>query len=497
MDLLPKRKESGPLERFKNQNAVLKQFGEPGYLLYNAIDGAKTLTVLQEELAIDEAKLVEMLEYMQGRGMITIDEVEQEIPARAMPEEEAAGEPAPAQEEEESPAPENVPLEEPAEEKRDEQPFITSAPGRIAPIEEEESAAKKKKTPKPPPVPRGVREDVKTNKEDQRDEGVWGNQNERAHAKQPSALQFPQPEDLKTIKQQPIIQAIRPDSAKKETTPKLSALERIIYDKYGMIGIRVYNLIDGEKSAEDILNETGISEDKFIEMLEFMDKNGIIKLEKPWQEEEEKQAASAAENKEDGEAAPESEPAFPPMDENETSAMVPELEAKDALPIDLVARAKVNGLREIQAKIQIGLKYGNAGLKVYDLINGEDDIVHISLKSYISLEALDAIFAYFGELKLTMFKKLSREEIAAKYGEDGLMIFKKYGREGILLYELIGKEKSLKDLIARSQIDPERAVKIFLFIHKILGLDFPININTLYKQLGIDPSKPKPPEAKK
>ena len=280
-------------------------------------------------------------------------------------------------------------------------------------------------------------------------------------------------------------------------TATLSPLEKTIYQKFGRLGLTVYNLIDGEKSAEDILNETGISEDKFIEMLEFMDKNGIIKLEKPWQEEEEKQAASAAENKEDGEAAPESEPAFPPMDENETSAMVPELEAKDALPIDLVARAKVNGLREIQAKIQIGLKYGNAGLKVYDLINGEDDIVHISLKSYISLEALDAIFAYFGELKLTMFKKLSREEIAAKYGEDGLMIFKKYGREGILLYELIGKEKSLKDLIARSQIDPERAVKIFLFIHKILGLDFPIDINTLYKQLGIDPSKPKPPEAKK
>ena len=192
MDLLPKRKESGPLERFKNQNAVLKQFGEPGYLLYNAIDGAKTLTVLQNELAIDEAKLVEMLEYMQGRGMIAIDEIDEAVPEAdieppveprpkrpgaqiaAEPEEEAAGEPepAPAQEEEESPAPESVPQEEPAsetpeepvEEKEDENPFATSAPGRIAPIGEEESSSKKKKTPKPPLVPRGVLEDLKTSR---------------------------------------------------------------------------------------------------------------------------------------------------------------------------------------------------------------------------------------------------------------------------------------------------------------------------------------------
>ncbi|MCX6769863.1 MAG: hypothetical protein NT051_04260 [Candidatus Micrarchaeota archaeon] len=61
----------------------------------------------------------------------------------------------------------------------------------------------------------------------------------------------------------------------------LSPLEKILFDQYGEVGVRVYNLIDGEKTAEEILRETGMSEAKLVEILEFMDERGIIKLEKP------------------------------------------------------------------------------------------------------------------------------------------------------------------------------------------------------------------------
>ena len=57
--------------------------------------------------------------------------------------------------------------------------------------------------------------------------------------------------------------------------------ERKIKAEYGQVGIDVYNLIDGQRTAEEIMKSTGITETKLIEMLDFMEKKGIIKLEHP------------------------------------------------------------------------------------------------------------------------------------------------------------------------------------------------------------------------
>jgi hypothetical protein len=50
----------------------------------------------------------------------------------------------------------------------------------------------------------------------------------------------------------------------------LSPLEKIIFNKFGKEGVDVYNLIDGEKTAEQILNETGVSESKLVEILDLV-----------------------------------------------------------------------------------------------------------------------------------------------------------------------------------------------------------------------------------
>ncbi len=64
-------------------------------------------------------------------------------------------------------------------------------------------------------------------------------------------------------------------------TMNMSPVEKIIFNKYGDHGLRVYTLIDGQRTAEEIMHETGHSEAQLVEMLDFMDEQGIIKLDYP------------------------------------------------------------------------------------------------------------------------------------------------------------------------------------------------------------------------
>ncbi|VVC03128.1 Proteasome-activating nucleotidase [Candidatus Bilamarchaeum dharawalense] len=62
---------------------------------------------------------------------------------------------------------------------------------------------------------------------------------------------------------------------------ELSPVEKIISVKYGDIGLRVYAFIDGQRTAEEVMRETGLTEPKLVEILDFMDEQGIIKLDYP------------------------------------------------------------------------------------------------------------------------------------------------------------------------------------------------------------------------
>jgi DNA-directed RNA polymerase specialized sigma subunit len=275
----------------------------------------------------------------------------------------------------------------------------------------------------------------------------------------------------------------------------LSPLERTIYEKYGEVGVKIYNMIDGEKTAEEILRQTGISEAKLVEILEFMDEQGIIKLEKPLEGAEEKEKPA--------ESKPALEPRFKPMIEEEPEAKpfsppapkkaepkeeekkhAPEI-PEDIIPVDVPVMAKLSLVQKALMFAELSTKFPKGARKLIELIDGKRDFVELSLASGFSLFDIDAILAYFGKKGFISFSQLSREEIKKKYGEDGFAIYKRFGRDGLLLYEMIGKEASLRDIIVKSRFDPDRAIDILIFIHKVLGLDIPIDRNILYRQLGL------------
>ncbi len=291
--------------------------------------------------------------------------------------------------------------------------------------------------------------------------------------------------------------------AKEDSEPgPLSPLEKILYDKHGSLGVRIYNLIDGEKTAEEILRETGVSEAKLVEILEFMDEQGIIKLEKPEAKgaAEEEGAEEEAEGKE-----PEREPRFKPMIEEapeEKPFEPPKSPAKqppakeqkkhdeaeseeDMLLVDVPTLAKLSLMQKAVLFAELSTKFGKGARQLVDLVDGKRDFLDLSLATHLSLFDIDAIMAYFGKKGFFTFRQLQRDEIKKKYGDDGFAIYKRYGRDGLLLYEMIGKEASLKDLIVKSRMEPDRAIDIVIFIHKVLGLDIPLDRNLIYRQLGM------------
>ena len=60
-------------------------------------------------------------------------------------------------------------------------------------------------------------------------------------------------------------------------------IENILREKYGDLGVRVYTLIDGQRNTEQIMNTIGLQEPKLLEILEFMEARGIIKMRYPQQ----------------------------------------------------------------------------------------------------------------------------------------------------------------------------------------------------------------------
>jgi hypothetical protein len=55
-------------------------------------------------------------------------------------------------------------------------------------------------------------------------------------------------------------------------------VERKLHERFRDEGIKVYLSIDSKKNAEEIKAETGISEARLLEILNFMEGEGIIQL---------------------------------------------------------------------------------------------------------------------------------------------------------------------------------------------------------------------------
>ncbi|MCX8196763.1 MAG: hypothetical protein N3G80_00380 [Candidatus Micrarchaeota archaeon] len=316
-----------------------------------------------------------------------------------------------------------------------------------------------------------------------------------------SVVEESQEEEMPKM-QEPVLQPTELYAQKKEppiSPENLSPIEKLIYDKYGEVGIKVYTLIDGEKTAEEILRQTNISEAKLVEILEFLDEKGIIHLENP--KKDQQAESSRVDSQSDKEY--EYEPKFKPIIEESPEEkpfepspppkppQIPKKEekkvevAEDIIMVDVPKMEKLSLMQKATLFAELSMKFPKEARKLISLVDGKKDFVELALETGLSFFDIDSIFAYFGKKGFFTFSVLSRDEIKKRYGEDGFAIYKRYGRDGLLLYEMIGKEASLKDIITKSKIDVDRAVDIFLFIHKVLGIDIPLDRDIIYKQLGL------------
>ena len=256
----------------------------------------------------------------------------------------------------------------------------------------------------------------------------------------------------------------------------LSAAERKIKERFGEKGLRVYSLVDGKRTAEQIMNEAGVSEDELVEILDFMDEEGIIKLDYP------------AQTRKPSFAPP---PSYAPSEQR--SAFAPILEEREApqeiitisSPIELPKKEQMDMVRSLQIQGKLLLKYKDKGKRVFDAIDGKRDIVDIALTLNIPLYEVKEILDFLLSEGAIVLEPLNREEVRKKYGYDGYAVYKKYGKEGVMLYELIGKDLSLRDMAELVSKEKENIIDMFIFIHKVLGIELPLDKEMLRKQLGL------------
>ncbi|MFH1393558.1 MAG: hypothetical protein ABII71_01925 [Candidatus Micrarchaeota archaeon] len=494
--------EKGPLQRFKNQNLILKKFGESGLQIYKAITGKRTSNELKADLGIDDDVFYSALSFMEEQGMLELTPADAQRP------------PAPADEEleiEEGEAPE----EAPEEAQEDSHAELEELPPDDEEAPDEEAAPLEEEIEAPPEnedeeiTHESAEDEIKPITFDDMDEEPPEDEKPKGEDEEE-----PQPEEYKPEEEAP-----DEEEAPEEEQPEggqegdielegqgdelpledetLSPVEKIIKDKYGDTGLRVYALIDGARTAEEIMNDTGLTESKLVEILDFMDAQGIIKLDYPkgkppprgGKKERASEPSAFGGRRDTGRYAP---PVLP-KEKSGGPGFAPMIEDDDALevargvssPVEKPVKAPVDLIKSVQMKTKIMFKFGKKGSKVLELIDGKNDVIDIALKADIPLYTVVEVLSFLLENGFVLLKPLTRSDVHKKYGDDGYSVYKVYGKEGLMLYELIGKELTIRQMA--DKITKERAmiVDMFIFIHQVLGIELPIDKDVLMKQLEL------------
>lgn len=502
--------EKGPLQRFKNQNLLLKKFGEAGLQVYKAITGKRTSAELRKDLGIEAGMFTQILEFMQDAGMVEMRAAGAHEPEAGVeaPEEElqSAPEEAPGRSLEEIPSDEQAPDEEtpPLEEqprkkrKAQSEPEMRPEPDELTLMGEEEGREADKKKPlpsgpgefdeirpigiseEPPKKKRPAHAEEKAEEEPGQLPGDEQPKNEEEPAEEEKAAQPEEEIKEEEFKPEEEIQPEQRDTSfeeernQPEAASGLSPVEKIISDKYGDIGLRVYTLIDGQRTAEEIMRDTGLTETKLVEILDFMDEQGIIKLDYP----KGQQPAGGG--------------MAPPAEEKKESGFVPMIEGEHAeetgsvpSPLEIPVRAPLDIVRGVQLKAKLMFKYGDKGSRVASQIDGKNDLIDIAMSLGVPLYTVSDVLKFMMENGMIIIKPLPRAEVHKKYGDDGYSVYKKYGKEGLMLYELIGKDLTIKQMADQITTDKPKVIDMFIFIHKVLGIELPLDRDVLAKQLGI------------
>ncbi|VVB57313.1 Uncharacterised protein [uncultured archaeon] len=148
-----------------------------------------------------------------------------------------------------------------------------------------------------------------------------------------------------------------------------------------------------------------------------------------------------------------------------------------------VPPAHLSLIQRAQMMAILSAKHGKVGHDLMGHVDGNKDFVQLSVETGLSLRDLDLILGDLGKSGLLSFKPLTRTEVRHRYGDDGLAIYKRFGRDGLIIYQMIGKVESLRDIVKNSQIEPQRAVDILIFVHRVLGLELPVDRDMIFRYL--------------
>lgn len=141
-------------------------------------------------------------------------------------------------------------------------------------------------------------------------------------------------------------------------------------------------------------------------------------------------------------------------------------------PIDVPKRVAAG---PFTLKTELALEFGPSGTTLSDLIDGEKDLLQLSLEAGVTLEYADRIIWWLAQRGLLHFRQLKQEEMKRRYGSIGLRLFSKYGREGVYLYLLLEKYADAVLAIRASGIAPEKAVEMAAEIHDLIAPPFPFD----------------------
>ncbi|MCX6777801.1 MAG: hypothetical protein NT157_02855 [Candidatus Micrarchaeota archaeon] len=484
-DLVIRKIEKTVLDRFRNQRLLLKQFGEDGIRVYSALGENRSMGQMLAESRVSEDKFIEILDFMDREGVITTAHAGPGSLRYVPPPPEPKNQPAPERTAEPRAARPAYGGIEPIT------PFEAPAPSGAEP--RPSTAEGKNREPSPPAAGgetgwpgRGERAMEHGALEGQEAEkagepGPEGRGEGQAKSGRGQAPAFGEREGRGAIRPGSEEMILPSDFETRKVMPEdmLSPIERMIFDKFGKTGVDVYNLIDGEKTAEEILLETGISESKLVEILEFMDDQGIIKLEKPEQAGRPPEAPQV-------QREPQEEPAFEPMVEEKPEASLPQTGVKVA-PAELPSKTRLGIFRRFAVAANLSVRYPFAGRRLFAEIDGIKDTVQLSKRTRIPFAKMDRILKTLKKREAIEVKPIIEAEVKERYGDEGVSVYRRYGREGLLIYELIGKEASLKDIVVTSSVEPKKGADIIVYIHTMLGIDMPLDKKMLYQQLGVKP----------
>ncbi|MFH1685206.1 MAG: hypothetical protein ABH983_02770 [Candidatus Micrarchaeota archaeon] len=523
------KREKGPLQRFKNQNLLIKKFGEVGLQIYKAITGKRSTGELCKDLGIEKDLFDQIVNYMQDAGMVELEPV-----TTATNKDKDEFLPS-APEEPEAVPMQKISHDDDAEDEVEIQPDEEIAPDDAISAEDDFSfdVPSEEEEPLPPEEssddeiqPIDAETPPKKSKTSKSDDGFKPFEFEDIQPVDDTGLEIgPEEEEPKVrqlddnfddsseeeLSEEEPLEASSDDSdmslsavddIDEEQDSDLSPVEKIISDKYGDLGIQVYALIDGQRTAEEIMRETGLTESKLVEILDFMDEQGIIKLDYPKGGGSSKAESSPPPNtrsftsvmapppQSPSYAPPRGAPQAPKVGADSSFNPILEGGSLDGVrgissPVELPIKAPLDIVKSVQMKAKVMLKFGDKGNKIIELINGKNDILDISLKMELPLFEIAKILHFLMENGMLIMKPLSRTDVRKKYGDDGYSVYKKYGKEGLMLYELIGKEMTIQQMADMITEDKSQIIDMFIFIHQVLGIELPIDRDVLSKQLGI------------